>query len=322
MRRTSSRHGEFDTRLAGDGTRSPLRTRIQLISLIYAVAVGEHLNFRHAAAALGVSQSSVSQRIRALEETLGFRLFERRHRGVRLTEAGRFFLDHVADGIDQLDYAVKTAGMIGNGKLGRVRIGVPTTIATGFLAELLRRYREQWPGIDIELFDGRARDAILHVREGRLDVAFVGGTLLHVPDCHSRPLWTEALFVAVPDRDERVSGGALCWHDLFDDLFLVRYDGTGPQVHNHIVRRFEERGRQARVQRCDVDRSMLLSMVAAGYGITLWSEANSLLPFPGVAFVRLSDEAEPVTFSAAWSPHNSSKAVRGLLDLAQSLATI
>lgn len=58
--------------------------RIPLISLVRTLAVAEHLNFRHAATALGVTQSSVSARIKALEETLGIVLFERRHRGVRL----------------------------------------------------------------------------------------------------------------------------------------------------------------------------------------------------------------------------------------------
>ncbi len=303
------------------GQRQVLGTRIPLTALIHAVAVGEHLNFRHAAAALGVSQSSVSERIRALEETLGVRLFERGHRGVRLTEAGRFFLAHVADGIDQLDYAVKTAGMIGGGTCGRIRIGVPTTIATGFLAELLQRYRKQWPGVELELFDGRARDAIFQVREGRLDVAFVAA-IAEIPDCHSRPLWTEPLFVAMSDSDPRAKASGLFWRDLAEDLFLVRYDGTGPQEHDHIARRFNERGLHPKVQRCDVDRCMLLSMIAADYGVALASEATSRTPVPGIAFIPILDEPEPITFGAVWSPHNSAKAVRGLLDIARKQATI
>jgi DNA-binding transcriptional LysR family regulator len=294
--------------------RSPLGTRIPLVALIQALAVGEHLNFRHVAIALGTSQSSVSQRIRALEESLEIRIFERRHRGVQITEAGRIFLAQVAEGIEHLDHAVKTAGMLSNSALGRVRIGAPTTIAAGFLADLLRGYREQWPAIDIEIFDGRARDAIFQVREGKLDIAFVAGAL-DVPDCHSKQLWTEALFVALPASDPRVGAG-ICWQDLVDDLFLVRYDGTGPQVHDHVVRRFNERGWRPRVQRCDVGRDMLLSMIAQGYGVTLSSHATSLLAFPGVAFVPLLDEPEPIAFSAVWSPHNSSRALRGLLDMA------
>lgn len=64
---------------------SPLGSRIPLVSLIHALAVAEHLNFRHAAFTLGVSQSSASTRIKQLEQDLGTPLFERRHRGVRLT---------------------------------------------------------------------------------------------------------------------------------------------------------------------------------------------------------------------------------------------
>lgn len=318
-RRPCRRFAEVDD--SRGGQRQVLGTRIPLAALIHAVAVGEHLNFYHAAAALGVSQSSVSGRIRALEETLGVRLFDRSTRGVRVTEAGRFFLTHVADGIDQLDYAVKAAGMIGSGDLGRIRIGVPTTIAAGFLADLLHHYRQQMPGVDVELFDGRARDAILQVREGRLDVAFVAA-ITDVFDCHSRPLWTETLFIAVAESDRRADGNGFCWRDFADDLFLVRHDGTGPQAHEHIARQFGERGLQAKVQRCDVDRCMLLSMVAADYGVTLVSEATTRIAVPGVAFIPLLDEAEPIRFGAIWSPHNSAKATRSLLDIALKRATI
>lgn len=77
--------------------------------LLEFIAVAEHLNFRHAAKALGISQSSVSARVKALEDNLGVLLFERHARGVRLTDAGRHFMERVTAGVDQLDHAVKTA---------------------------------------------------------------------------------------------------------------------------------------------------------------------------------------------------------------------
>ncbi len=58
-----------------------LSGRIPLISLVQFIAVAEHLNFRHAAKALGISQSSVSARVKALEDNLGVLLFERHARG-------------------------------------------------------------------------------------------------------------------------------------------------------------------------------------------------------------------------------------------------
>lgn len=68
-------------------------SRIPLTSLIQTLAVAEYLSFYRATQALGTSQSSVTARIRALEEELGILLFERNTRGVRLTEAGRLFVE-------------------------------------------------------------------------------------------------------------------------------------------------------------------------------------------------------------------------------------
>lgn len=79
-----------------------------MAALIQTHAKAEHLNFRHAANALGVAQSRIRARIKALEEDLGILLFERPARGVRLTETGRQFIDQVTVGIDQFDHAVKT----------------------------------------------------------------------------------------------------------------------------------------------------------------------------------------------------------------------
>ncbi|MQB07979.1 LysR family transcriptional regulator [Agrobacterium tumefaciens] len=125
-RRRSSAVGATSPHLSLRGGRIPMA------SLIQTLAVAEHLSFHRAANALGVSQSSVSARIRAQEEDLGILLFERNTRGVRLTEAGRLFVERVSVGVDQLDHAVKTAGMAASGERGRLRIGVYALIPRGF----------------------------------------------------------------------------------------------------------------------------------------------------------------------------------------------
>ncbi len=295
---------------------SLLGSRIPLISLIHALAVAEHLNFRHAASAMGVSQSSVSTRIKQLEQDLGVLLFERRHRGVRLTEAGQHFLEHVADGIEHLDRAVRTAGAIARGEQGRLRIGLYSSIAVGFLAELLSQFREQHPAVDLQMIEGRARDTIREVRDARLDVAFVVGAP-PAGDCHSKPLWTEALFLALPERHPLAGAESVMWSELAGEDFVARCGGGGPQVHDHIVLRLAEHRSQPRIQRFDVERDTLMSMVAQGYGITLTSEAAAQASFPGVVFRPILDEPEPITFSAVWLPHNRSRALKDLLALAR-----
>ncbi|WP_299363693.1 LysR family transcriptional regulator [uncultured Paracoccus sp.] len=295
-----------------------LGSRIPLASLIQTLAVAEHLSFYRAAQALGTSQSNVSARIKALEQDLGILLFERNTRGVRLTEAGRLFVERVAAGVDQLDHAVKTAGMVASGECGGMRIGIHALTPRSFLAELIAQYREDHPGIDVEITEGTAREAIMQLRAERLDVAFVAGAP-ELPDCHTRPIWTEPL-VAVLPQDHRLAGqSAITWSDLVGETFLVRHGGTGPQVHDHIVLRLAGRWPAPSILRFDVGRGTLLSMVGQGFGVTIVGAATALLPTTGVVFLSFADELEPVAFSAVWLPSNGNAALKSLLNLAGTM---
>src|SRR5919197_1500920 len=80
-----------------------------LVSVAQAVAVGEYLSFQRAATALGVRQSTVSRRVRQLEDELGVSLFERNRAQVRVTNAGAAFLKQAGEAQNQLEHAVRTA---------------------------------------------------------------------------------------------------------------------------------------------------------------------------------------------------------------------
>ncbi|MER9515396.1 LysR family transcriptional regulator [Mesorhizobium sp. M0460] len=297
---------------------SSLGSRIPLTSLIQTLAVAEYLNFRHAANALGVSQSSVSARIKALEEDLGILLFERNTRGVRLTAAGRLFVERVSAGVEHLEYAVKSAGMAALGECGRLRMGVHGLIPHSFLAKLMGRYRTPYPGVELEVAESTAREALMQLRADQLDIAFVVGTP-DTPDCRSRRMWTEPLVVALPDSHLIAEQEHVTWADLAGETFLVRPNGPGPQVHDHILLRLSGRWPAPSILRVAVERASLLSMVGQGFGVTLLGAASSLSPVAGVRFLPIADEPEPVVFSAVWSPFNRSTALRNLLDLAEAM---
>ena len=307
--RKVSGHNEPPTLLGG---------RIPMVSLIQTLAVAEYLNFRHAANALRVSQSSVSARIKALEEDLGIPLFERNTRGVRLTEAGRHFVERVAAGVDQLDYAVKTASLAASGACGHLRIGLHGLIPGSFLDGLLTRYRAEHPAIAVEMVEGSARDAVKQLRAHRIDVAFLVG-MFDLPDCHSRPIWTEPLVAALPSNHRLAEQSGVTWTNLAGETFLVRHGGTGPQVHDHIVLRLAGRWPPPAIQRFEVERGTLLSMIAQGFGITLLGAASGLFPTAGVVFLPIVDEPEPVVFSAVWLPQNRTASLRNLLALANKM---
>lgn len=155
----------------------------------------------------------------------------------------------------------------------------------------------------------------MRLRANRLDLTFVAGSP-EFPDCHARRIWSERLFAALPARHPLADGAGVTWADLAGDTFIVRQGRTGPQVYDHIVMRLASSSPDFSILRFDVERGTLLSMVAQGYGIAIAGEATTLLYASGVTFLPILGEPESLPFSAIWSPHNRSPALRSLLDLA------
>lgn len=289
-----------------------------MIALIQTLAVAEYLSFQRAAQALGTSQSGISARIKRLEQDLGIVLFDRNTRGVRLTEVGRHFVDQVDDAMGILDQAIKTVGMQARGEEGALHIGVHAVTPGCFLNRLLERLHVKHPNIRLHVTEGTARSTQVMVRDGRLDVAFMAGTH-EIPDLNSRVVWRDRLLVGLPARHPLVGLADVEWRQLAEETFLVRHGGTGPQVHDLIVTRSAGKWLTPEIQRVDVERSTLISMIAAGHGISLFVHEDVAPCATNVVFLPIRDEPEAIPFSAVWSPQNRDPTMLNLLTLAMKM---
>ena len=186
-----------------------------------SVAVAEHLSFRGAAKALGIRQSVLSRRVRTLEDELGVALFERNPTGVRVTNAGARFFQQAGDALDQLDQASRIAEAAGRGATGQLSIGIRSSIAAGFLRELIRSYAAQHPDVAIRLVERASTEHISLIRKRRLDVAFVADAT-EAADCDIAPLWDERLFAVLPHNHPLSDRKAIEWKALRNEQFILR----------------------------------------------------------------------------------------------------
>lgn len=215
---------------------------VDFASITHAILVSEQLSFRGAATMLGKAQSAVSHRVRALEDELGVSLFERHSGGVRTTIAGQRFLELARSALADLDYAVKSAGNAGRGGEGRLRIGIFSSMASMFLRELLAKYSNFHPTVEIDIIEGSPREHIQRVRDRRLDVAFVTG----VPDaagCDVAQFWTERVFVVLSQAHPLAETAKISWDALRTERFIVSREEPGPEIHDYVIRHLADLAR-------------------------------------------------------------------------------
>jgi DNA-binding transcriptional LysR family regulator len=285
----------------------------------HALAVANHLSFRRAAKALGIWQSALSRGVRALEDELGVSLFERHRTGVRVTHAGTRFFEQARDALEQLDHASRIAGAAGQGGTGQLSIGIRSSMAAGFLRELIQAYSARHPGVGIDIIEGASAEHISLVRRRKLDVAFVSDASEAV-DCDVTPLWNERLFVVLPQNHRLRSRKAVEWRALRNEHFIVRQSKSGSGLSKRLVNLLSDRARAPSLQRVDVGREALMHLVAMGRGVSLTTEATIAMSFPEVIFRPISGGDETLQFSAVWAPGNDNPALRRFLSLARARA--
>lgn len=291
--------------------------KFELRHLRYVVAAAERGSFRRAAKALHIHESAMSRRIRDLEDEIGAALFIRDHRGVHLTQAGQRFLVRARRALSQIGHAAIDAASVGRGEAGVVRIGLFSSLASGFLADLLRAYIEENPAVRPDLIEGGPSGHIAAIQRLQLDVAFLTGEPI-ADGCDVAHFWSERVFVALPRDDELSRKREISWGDLRDRYFIVSETDPGPEIHDYLVKHLAELGHHPSVERHGVGRDNLMHLVAMGQGLTLTSESTIAARFPGVVYRPLSEEILP--FCAIWSPQNDNPALRRLLSLARTMS--
>jgi DNA-binding transcriptional LysR family regulator len=137
----------------------------------YFIAVAEQLNFSRAAEELHTAQPSLSQQIRTLERELKMTLFERTHRYVALTPAGRLLLPEARAIVQRVD-ALSTLREASSGPCGPLRIVSITASTIGVLPQVLPAYRETFPDVEVSVETGTIEDDLRALIERRVDVAF------------------------------------------------------------------------------------------------------------------------------------------------------
>ena len=241
---------------------------MELRHLRYFTAVARELNFSKAARALNIAQPPLSRQIRDLEQEIGVTLFDRGVRPMQLTAAGRFLHEQAEQVLARIDEIVVGTRRLADGERRWFGVGfVPTTLYT-LLPDLLRRFRQACPDVDIGLAELTTLQQIEALRAGRIDIGF-GRLSLGAADIACEVILNETLAVVLPVGHPLAASPEIRLADLQALPLIVYPARPRPSYADQVIEIFKSRGLMPTVAFEVNEMQTAVGLVASGAGVTL-----------------------------------------------------
>ncbi|MGL9723811.1 LysR family transcriptional regulator [Sodalis sp. (in: enterobacteria)] len=271
---------------------------IELRYLRYFIAVAETLHFGRAAEKLHISQPPLSQQFQILEQQVGALLLERNNRNVRLTPAGRQFLEQAWQIIAQVNQAADWAARVHRGELGEVTIGF--TASAPFIKSIsasLLAFRQQHPDVHIQMVDTNTKQHIGIMRNTPLPDALDYQLLLREP------------LIAVVHQDHplaSVADESITVRQLADEPFVFFDRKVGTALYEEILLLLKRYDIDPYITQEVGEAMTIVGLVAAGLGVSILPASFLRIKIDSVRYLALR---EPDAKTEVWLVTNRQRAL-------------
>lgn len=239
---------------------------MELRQLEMFVAIAEKGSITDAAQLLMLAQPSVSAKLRALEEELGYPLFDRLPRGVRLTEVGRTVLPHARQTLRQAAEISRAIDELAGLQRGYLVLGTMSTVTTHLIPTVIKTFRNGFPHIDLRVVESRTSTVISDIVAHRVDLGVVTTTEPN-PQIDIIPLFAEELFAIVPVTDSLADRTEIDVSELSDRPFIVLEHGFS--LRSVLMGACQQAGFTPRIAQEMSSIQAVKGLVEIGMGVSL-----------------------------------------------------
>jgi DNA-binding transcriptional LysR family regulator len=281
---------------------------MELRHLRYFVAVGEEQHYGRASRRLRVAQPALSRQIQDLEEEVGFKLFDRLPRGVKLSVAGKLFLEDARRILQAVSEATARAAHVARGRSGTLRVGFPENASWhGVVPDSFRRFREQQPDAELQLHPAASLEQLDSIRSGRLDAGFVNFMPKADPELDQLAVAVHHVELAVPKRHPLTKLKKLRLRELTHAAFVWFPRRASPAFYDRLMHECYRGGlKSPRIVQEGLNEATILSLVSTGLGVG-WVLGSARWRCPEtVAILPVVDLNVPLRLALAWRRDNAS----------------
>lgn len=282
---------------------------MELRHLRYFIAVAEELSFRRAAERLHMAQPPLSAQIKGLEEELRVRLLERTTRSVRLTPAGRVFLDEARQVMAASEQAGKRAREAEHGMAGALRVGMIAPVANQAMARILRHFRQQYPGVQLSLFVLSSPEQLRRLRAGELDAGLLRPPVGY-PELEHKAVGESRQSLAVPAGHRLARKRKLEWKDFDGEQMVLIEPGGQHGFYDAFFAECAKAGAKPGPVQYAHDMQTKMWLISAGFGLAPTIASLGDLKPAGLVFRPLPPGLPPVQTVLVWQREDHSPALK------------
>jgi DNA-binding transcriptional LysR family regulator len=258
---------------------------MELRHIRYFLAVAEAHNFTRAAEKLGIGQPPLSQQIRDLEAEVGAQLFHRVPHGAELTEAGEAFMIDARVALASAEKAKLAAQRAARGETGRLALGFTASAAFNpAVTGTIRRFRAQWPGVLLSLFEMNSKLLVEKLARGEIDAAFIRPGLEDPQEMRLKRMEDEPMLVALPANHGLAASSSIRLSSLADEPFVLFPRFVGLSLYDDIAKACREAGFELVVTQEAPQIPSVVNLVAAGFGVSIVPASIAKIAIEGIVF--------------------------------------
>ncbi|HWF17904.1 MAG TPA: LysR substrate-binding domain-containing protein [Verrucomicrobiae bacterium] len=292
---------------------------MELRHLRYFIAVAEELNFRRAAERLHLAQPPLSSQIKDLEEELGTPLFDRSTRSVKLTAAGKIFLEEARAVLLMAQRATQNVRNAHHGLIGPLRIGVLAPSATPRLARILSAFRKQFPNVHFSLAEFTSTEQLQRLRDDQLDVGLLRPPVTF-PELEFLFLETSPMVLAAPAEHRLAKARKIYWSDFDNEKMVMIHPALQHGYYDKFLELCAKAGSTPVLGQYANDIHSKMWLISAGFGIAPTTKTIAEVKRPGLVFRELPPGLPLVETLLVWKRSNNSPVLRNFLDCFAALA--
>ncbi len=242
--------------------------QIELRHLRYFVAVAQELHFGKAAQKLHIAQPPLSQQIRRLEDLVGYALFQRTSRSVKLTLAGKALLQSAERTLSRVREDLDNVRSSARGEAGLLSVGFVSSAMLTPLPHALSAFRKMYPKDRLQLHEFHTSQLIEAIRKGDIHAGLVRDPG-PIPEVHSELVVTEPFIVIFPKGHSLTRYRAVPLIRLENEPMVFYPNSAGEFASETTMRLCERRGFRPRIAQEAPHWQTIVGLVAAGLGVTI-----------------------------------------------------